>query len=108
KTAWAPLSLAALLILLAAPLPWLSAEGRMILIVLATCGVLAVLNGGHRLTSLLLENPVCRWIGLASFSLYMWHQLALAFYRYLRGAGIALCAGLALLTLIFAVSPLSY
>lgn len=108
KTAWASLPLAVLLILLAAPLPWLPAEGRMILTILSTCGVLAVLNSGNRLTTLLLENPVCRWIGLASFSLYMWHQLVLAFYRYLLGAEISLGAGLCLLALMFVLSALSY
>lgn len=108
ETAWAPLPLGLLLVLLAAPLPGLANEGRMILTVLASCGILAMANGRHRLTAFLLENPICRWIGLTSFSLYMWHQLVLAFYRYLRGAEISLGAGLGLFALMLALSAFSY
>lgn len=66
--------------------------------------ILAGTNQSSPLTKI-LGNPVARYIGLRSFSLYLWHWPVLAFYRYAYGeptlAGGLACAGLmVVLTLI--------
>ncbi|MNM22146.1 O-acetyltransferase OatA [compost metagenome] len=68
---------------------------------------LMILSGTNQTNSLskFLGNPVARYIGLRSFSLYLWHWPVLAFYRYAYGeptfVGGLFCLGLmCLLTLI--------
>ncbi|MEG0243197.1 MAG: acyltransferase, partial [Pseudomonas sp.] len=48
---------------------------------------LLILSGINQANALskLLGNPVARYIGLRSFSLYLWHWPVLAFYRYAYG-----------------------
>lgn len=53
-----------------------------ILVVLLSCAVLASVNT-DRVSKIILENRIFVGIGKISFSLYMWHQLILAYYRYL-------------------------
>lgn len=76
------LSLTVLLVLLAFDVPWLANEAVLGLTVLATLGMLVLSDSGKGFVQIVLENPVSRFLGLISFSLYMWHQLVLAFARY--------------------------
>lgn len=74
--------LAAVMALMVLPLSDPTNSGLLVGQVLATCGVLVSANGLNRFTAFILENPVCSYVGRISFSLYMWHQVALAFARY--------------------------
>ena len=68
-----------LIILLYYPLA-ISDSIRLILVVLVT-GILLI-SESTRFEKILLENAAIRFIGLISFSLYIWHQIVLAFCRY--------------------------
>lgn len=52
------------------------------LTILFTCGLLITANEKNKLSTLILENKVIVFIGKISFSLYMWHQVLLAYGRY--------------------------
>ncbi len=55
---------------------------KIVLIVLATTGLLISEKHPNTFETFLLENKLMVGIGKISFSLYMWHQLVLAFTRY--------------------------
>jgi peptidoglycan/LPS O-acetylase OafA/YrhL len=59
-------------------------------------------------SSFLLQNPLMVGIGKISFSLYMWHQLVLAFTRYTIADYFSVTQAMVMLALIFALSILSY
>lgn len=50
--------------------------------VMLTLAVIVTYDEKSQISSLILENKVSVAIGLISFSLYMWHQVVLAFTRY--------------------------
>lgn len=52
------------------------------LTIIITCLLLISTNEKNKFSSFILENKVVVFIGKISFSLYMWHQLLLAFGRY--------------------------
>lgn len=54
----------------------------LIFTVLITCGILVADNTWNNLSSFLLQNRIVVYLGKISFSIYMWHQLILAFGRY--------------------------
>lgn len=56
----------------------LSGTIALLLTVVLTCLVVACKNGG----SLFLKSRVLAWIGSMSYSIFIWHQVLLAFYRY--------------------------
>ena len=50
----------------------------LLLTVVLTCFVVACTNGG----STILKSKILSWIGKMSYSIFIWHQVLLAFYRY--------------------------
>ncbi len=54
----------------------------LLLTVLLTCTALITDYSKNSFSSLLLKNRIARFIGIISFSIYMWHQVILAFTRY--------------------------
>ncbi|MCD0277448.1 acyltransferase [Xanthomonas melonis] len=71
---------------------------------LPTIGAALLIASGANSTSLtsrLLSAPIFQYIGLRSYSLYLWHWPVLAFYRYAYGeltAGdVVICAGVIML-----------
>lgn len=78
----ATLPLLGLVLLLTTQLPMISSDATLILTVVTTACLLATSRGGNSLGGWLLENPISILIGKISFSLYMWHQVVLAFARY--------------------------
>jgi peptidoglycan/LPS O-acetylase OafA/YrhL len=56
----------------------------------------------------ILENPLMRWVGKISFSLYMWHQIVLAFVRYAVLEEILWYHSIFIILFIFILSALSY
>ncbi|MEK7433226.1 MAG: acyltransferase [Cyanobacteriota bacterium] len=55
---------------------------KLFLIIISSLGVLLSVNNKNKLDSFILENKMMVYIGKISFSLYMWHQIVLAFARY--------------------------
>jgi hypothetical protein len=81
RAGWLWLAIIIALMTIEFPLP---EKGRLLLVVAATA---ALLGGDSRgkgpgLAGWVLANPVMVAIGLMRFSLYMWHQVLLAFVRY--------------------------
>ena len=50
--------------------------------VVLTLAVVVSFNEGNTVSSFILQNKLFVAIGLISFSLYMWHQVVLAYFRY--------------------------
>lgn len=50
----------------------------LLLTVALTCFVVACTNGGSNI----LKSKALAWIGKMSYSIFIWHQVLLAFYRY--------------------------
>ena len=55
----------------------------IILTVILTSLILISDNHNNGISKILLENKIIVFLGKISFSLYMWHQIVLAFYRYI-------------------------
>lgn len=77
--------------------------------VFATLGLLLLSNNKQdKLSSFILENKIMVFIGKISFSLYMWHQVVLAFYRYTLSDSITTTSTIVLSIIIFILSTISY
>ena len=83
-------------------------SGLLVAQVFATCGVLASANRLNRFTATILENPVSSYVGRISFSLYMWHQVALAFARYAVWESLGPVQALVTLVVIGGLSMVTY
>jgi peptidoglycan/LPS O-acetylase OafA/YrhL len=77
-----PLLVLVLLCALCIPLPFVSGKVVVLASVLSTLGILISANDASTLATLALENPLAVAVGKISFSLYMWHQVILAYARY--------------------------
>jgi peptidoglycan/LPS O-acetylase OafA/YrhL len=55
---------------------------KLFITIILSAGILVVTDNSGLISLFILENKVVVWIGKISFSLYMWHQLILAFTRY--------------------------
>lgn len=86
----------------------LSGGLKILLIVLATVGLLLSEKHSNPMVTYLLENRWMVGIGKISFSIYMWHQLVLAFTRYYFIQHITLGTTLWTVPLILLLSVLSY
>lgn len=82
---------------------------KILFTVLATLGLLLASNKKQdKLSYFILENRVMVFIGKISFSLYMWHQVVLAFYRYIFSDSITNEVVVILSIIIILLSILSY
>ena len=102
------LPLAAVIGLMVLPSADAIGSGLLVGQVFATCGVLASANRLNRFTASILENPVCCYVGRISFSLYMWHQVALAFARYAVWESLGPVQALVTLVAIGGLSMVTY
>jgi peptidoglycan/LPS O-acetylase OafA/YrhL len=75
-------ALVALLAVMVVPVPNLSADFRLVLAVVFTTMLLSLRGTPQELASRFLEHRLAVNIGKISFSLYIWHQIVLAFARY--------------------------
>lgn len=89
-------------------IPFASREAQLIVIVVATVGILVSSNHPDLISKLFLQNRMMVALGLISFSLYMWHQPVLVVARYLLGATTKPTWLLVSFTLITALSSASY
>lgn len=97
----------ALIGILSIPFDSIPAEACLISTVSLTCLGLSTVGPGNTASSILISRPMV-WIGKLSFSLYMWHQLVLAFTRYLFVQDINYGLATILVLLTFALSWASY
>ena len=78
---------------------------------LVPCGTVAVLLWANRqrywLSSLFSWAPIV-WIGKISYSLYLWHWVVLAFFRYYAGSELSPKLIVLAVVLMFVLSLLSY
>lgn len=102
------LPVALLVFLLCIPHSFISPGITLLLVVLLTTGILASSNGKNRLSSFILENKLLVAIGKISFSLYMWHQVLLAYARYCWTQHLGVTQLMVILLLTFVLSVLSY
>lgn len=72
-----------LIAILSFKMEFINPDLLLFLTVLITTLILISANKNNTLTSFLLENKLIIFIGKLSFSIYMWHQILLAFGRYL-------------------------
>ncbi|MEO6096573.1 MAG: acyltransferase [Fibrobacteria bacterium] len=77
-----PLFLAGLAAVLCIDTGFIPHEALLLTTVLLSLGLLVSSNGRSAITASVLENRPVVWIGAISFSMYMWHQVLLAFARY--------------------------
>lgn len=72
----------ALIVILYFDLHFINNDLLLFITVMITCGILFSDSTVNKLSSYLLENKLVVFIGKISFSIYMWHQIILAFGRY--------------------------
>ncbi|MDR0371598.1 MAG: acyltransferase [Prevotellaceae bacterium] len=77
-------------------------------IVVATCGVIMFTVDGKNISCAILQNKPILYIGLISFSLYMWHQFAVAFARYFLWEEVTAQAYVIIFVVTFIASICSY
>jgi len=81
---------------------------KIVLIVLATAGLLISENHPNKFNTFLLENKLMVGIGKISFSLYMWHQLVLAFTRYYITQNFSVITTILTVIIILVLSVITY
>lgn len=57
-------------------------DAKILLLISVVSTLLLMVSSGSKFINLMLENKLMIGIGKISFSLYMWHQIVLAFARY--------------------------
>lgn len=77
-------------------------------IAVVVTGLILLFNEQQSFVDKILSLPPMVFIGKISFSIYMWHQLILAFYRYLNGTHIGLLPSLFILGLTVVLSVMSF
>lgn len=81
---------------------------KIILVVLATAGLLIPEKRANKFNTFLLENKLVVGIGKISFSLYMWHQLVLAFTRYYVTQNVSAISTILTVLFILILSIITY
>ena len=96
---------AVLIVLLSVPLPVLPANVKLLLVVIITS---VLVHSSDVLENKVTGNQVVAKIGLASYSIYIWHQVILAFYKSMISSRYTAVGFLGCLLVIIFVSFLSY
>lgn len=107
RAGWLWLAALAALLVIDIPLP---ATARLILTVAATLALLASNNTDRDAgwSKAILTHPIAVGLGLMSFSLYMWHQVLLAYTRYCIMPVITPAVAVAVLGACFGLSWLTW
>lgn len=71
-----------LIFILCVNLSFLPSQYALLIAVILTLGVIITANEKSRISSLILQNKVSVATGIISFSIYMWHQIILSYFRY--------------------------
>lgn len=78
---------------------------RLVLVVALT---VVLLMSGEALVGSVFSNKALAKVGVASYSIYVWHQLLIAFYRYVFGNQFTVWSYLLLFLVVGVVSWVSY
>lgn len=78
---------------------------RLVLVVALT---VVLMMSGEALFGSFLSNKILAKVGVASYSIYVWHQVLIAFYRYVFGNQFTVWSYLLLFVAVGLVSWLSY
>jgi hypothetical protein len=70
-----------IIVIISLPLEFINNTFKQIIVTFAT-GVLLLIEKKHVILKVILENKLFIFLGRISFSIYMWHQLVLAYTRY--------------------------
>jgi len=76
--------------------------------IIITSLLLISTNEKTRITSIFLENNITVYLGKISFSLYMWHQILLAFSRYFVWKELSIIHLIIIFILTFIFSTITY
>jgi len=107
RFAWGQVGLPGLMTLLAFG-HWLPRESLIPLAVVCTCMLMMTASDRPSWYTNLLENRLLVYLGMISFSLYMWHQIVFAYARYAVVEVIDASWALALVALTLVLSVLSF
>lgn len=97
-----------LVLLLCFDFSFISRELTLLITVLLTLGILATSNQNNDLSSFILENKLLVAIGKISFSMYLWHQVLLAYARYFVFQELHLIHLIVIFIIIIIFSVISY
>lgn len=86
----------------------LSNNIKIVITILASTLVLISTNDRYSFSEFLLESKPIGWIGKISFSLYMWHQIVLAYTRYFILEEVFWYHAIILVVVTFLLSAISY
>lgn len=103
--AFSYLCYALLLVLMFVGLRIVPDSARLVLVVALTA--VLVMSGGT-LENKVTSNRVLAAVGVASYSIYIWHQILIAFYRYIFGNQFTLWSYLLLFVAVGVVSWISF
>jgi peptidoglycan/LPS O-acetylase OafA/YrhL len=104
SAAWAVMAIVTLLFFL-----WLPGFGLTSQIgVTLSAGIYLLQGGNGSKTDNLLSSPTMRYLGLRSFSIYLWHWPIVAFLNYAFVNGVPLAWNIAGIVLTFTLSELSF
>lgn len=79
---YAAIFVLALIMILFVKFAFLPGQYALPVAVILTLGIIITANHKNKIASFILQNKISVAIGLISFSLYMWHQIILAYVRY--------------------------
>ena len=99
---------AALILLLSIDFSFMTSQVTLLIVIALTSMILTTANSTHLSSSFLLKNKLLVQIGKISFSLYMWHQVVLAYSRYFWSQQLDTTQLLTVLALTLFLSILSY
>ncbi|WP_205855206.1 acyltransferase family protein [Pirellula sp. SH-Sr6A] len=108
STHFLPIGIAALIAIVFSPVALPGPIVTIPLTVALAAFVLVAQPGNSKFARKVLENRISILVGLTSYSLYMWHQPLIAFYRYTVSPEINAISGIALLSLTLILSIASY
>ncbi len=80
----------------------------VILTVILSCLVIAQENDASPINRFLFKDNTMALVGKMSFSIFVWHQIVIAFYRYSFSSKITLFSLLCYLTFVFVLSWITY
>ena len=80
----------------------------VILTVLLSCLVIAQNNDASPINHFLFKDNTLAFVGKMSFSIFVWHQIVIAFYRYSFSSRITILSLLCYLLFVFVLSWITY